>query len=234
MAPGFPWYNKGMYPSLSGFERIVLALVVSTLVSIGLYSIGVIRNHSFDFWYLAFNLLLALIPLLLAVWLQYRLRKQAWKRWLPLVVTFLWVLFLPNSFYIVTDFIHLTETPRVDIVQDVVMLIQFSFTGLAFGFISLFILHREFMRRVSARWAPALVAAILLLCSFAIYLGRDLRWNSWDIIVQPLPLIADLLRHLLDPFAYPQAFIITCSFFAMLCTMYALIWQVGKSLLSAK
>lgn len=211
-------------------QSVWLSLLIATLVGVGLWGIGVWRNHSFDFWYLPFNLSLALIPLLLAVWLVHLLKARAWSNWLPLAMTLLWILFLPNSFYIISDFIHLTETPRADIVQDVVMLAQFSFTGLAFGFVSLFLVHQEFIKRVGVRFAAPLVGVILLLCSFAIYLGRDLRWNSWDIIVQPFGLISDILQHLFNPGLYPLGFVMTSSFFVMLGSMYFVLWQVSKAL----
>jgi uncharacterized membrane protein len=218
---------------LSSRQCLWFALVLACAVSIGLYLSGAMRNHSEDFWYLAPNLGLAFIPLLLAIWLQSLLRRQAWKSPLPLIITLLLILFLPNSFYVVSDFIHLQEIPRIDIVQDVVMLAQFSFTGLAFGFISLFILHQELLKRVSERIASTVIATLLLLSSFAIYLGRDLRWNSWDIAVQPFTLVSDVVRRLLDPFAYPETFTITFSFFVMLGSMYIVLWQ-AKRLFSEK
>jgi len=216
----------------SSFFRIGIVLALASVAGIGLFVVGAIRNQSFDFWYLPYNLVLAFIPLLLAVALKHLLATRAWNTWLPLLVSLMWILFLPNSFYIVTDFIHLTETPRVDIVQDVVMLMQFSFVGLAFGFISLYMVHRDFMQRISAHFAAAFAGLLLLLCSFAIYLGRDLRWNSWDIVTQPLGLFADIFSRILNPFAYPQAFIMTLSFFVMLGSMYGVIWQVGRVLLA--
>jgi uncharacterized membrane protein len=207
-------------------KRLAISLIIASLVGVGLFAVGVARNHNLDFWYLSYNLILALIPLFLAMWLQKLLKIREWKTWLPLLVTFLWILFLPNSFYIVSDFIHLQETPRVDVVQDVVMLMQFSFVGLVFGFMSLFMVHREFIKRVSAQWAAPLVGALLFLGSFAIYLGRDLRWNSWDIIVQPFAIIIDIFDHIFHPFAHPEMGSITLSFFFMLASMYAVIWYV--------
>jgi uncharacterized membrane protein len=210
-------------------QRVWLALTISSLVGVGLCAVGMLRNYSFDFWYLPTNLALGLIPLLLAVWLRYVLKTHKWNSWLPLVLTFLWILFLPNSFYIVSDFIHLAETPRVDITQDIVMLAQFSFTGMAFGFIGMFMVHREFIKRAGERWAGVVAALLLFLCSFAIYLGRDLRWNSWDIVTQPVALLADISRHIFNPFAYPEAFIITWSFFISLGSVYFVLWQIGKA-----
>lgn len=207
-------------------QRVWFALAMASLVAVGLWAVGAARNHSLDFWYLPFNLALGVVPLLLSLWLGRLLKTRAWKSWLPLIVTFLWILFLPNSFYIVSDFIHLAETPRVDIVQDVVMLAQFSLTGLTIGFVSLFMVHREFIKRVNAQWAAPVAAGLLLLCSFAIYLGRDLRWNSWDIAVRPFALVGDIFDHVFHPFIHPQMAVVTLSFFVMLGSMYGAVWQI--------
>lgn len=216
-----------MKSQFSSRQQLWLALTAAGVAAVGLFGWGVMRNQNFDFWYLPYNLVLALIPLLLAIWLVRLLQKRTWKNWLPLLITVVWTLFLPNSFYIVSDFIHLNESPRMDMVQDVVMLAQFSFVGLAFGFTSLYKVHREFIRRVSHKWASILAGLILLACSFAIYLGRDLRWNSWDIIARPIGLLSDAFAYA-NPIAHPQAFIMTVSFFIMLSSMYAVLWFTAK------
>lgn len=192
-----------------------------------LYFVGVIRNGNFEYWYLPYNLALAAIPLLGAVWLLRTLRFHAWSHWRPILATLLWVAFLPNSFYIVTDFIHLAEYQRVDIVQDVVMLMMFSLVGMAFGFISLLTVHQAMVKRQSdSRVTQGLVGILLLACSFAIYLGRDLRWNSWDILVQPAGLFSDIFERILHPFSYPEMWSITLSFFAMLTSIYFVLWRL--------
>lgn len=219
-----------MRSRFSARQQLWLALAVASVAAVFLYGWGAARNQNLDFWYLPYNLALAFIPLLLAVWLVWLLQKHAWKSWLPLFATALWVLFLPNSFYVVSDFIHLTETPRVDVTQDIVMLAQFSLLGFVFGFISLYSIHQEFIKRISVRLAAPLVAVLLLLCSFAIYLGRDLRWNSWDIITQPWTLIFDIFEHVLNPLDNPQMITTTVSFFMMLSSVYFVIWQVGRTL----
>jgi uncharacterized membrane protein len=220
-----------MNQSISHYEKLAITLGISVFIGMILYVFGVYRNQTSDFWYLSYNLALGLIPLLLALWLRHLLQKQAWKEVPLVIVTVLWVLFLPNSFYIISDFIHLSETPRVDIVQDVVMLAQFSFVGLVFGFMSLFIVHQELIKRMSVRVATLLVGTILLACSFAIYLGRDLRWNSWDIAAQPFALLTDIIEHL-NFFAHPQMIITTLSFFMMLASIYGVLWQAAALFLS--
>jgi uncharacterized membrane protein len=69
------------------------------------------------------------------------------------------------------------------------------------------------------------VAATLLLASFAVYLGRDLRWNSWDVLTNPSGLLYDISERVLHPAAYPEMFVTVISFFILLATMYGLAWR---------
>jgi uncharacterized membrane protein len=202
---------------------LIRALLFAVAIGMLLFIIGVFRNGSFDYWYLPYNLLLGAIPLFLSFWLMYILNARRWKSWVALVATVAWVLFLPNSFYIVTDFIHLYESDRVDVVQDIAMIVQFSFVGMAAGFWSLLLVHRRLLQRMG-RGAHLVVAGVLLLCGFAIYLGRELRWNSWDVVVQPYGLVTDVFAHLLAP----QLWITTLGFFFSLGSLYIVLWQLRK------
>ena len=133
--------------------KFVLALAASTFVSIGFFAYGAYRNHSLAFDYLIWNLFLAWVPLLLAVWLTNILRTQLWSSWKAIAVSFLWLIFLPNSFYMISDFIHLQEIPRIDILYDALMLTSFIYTGVLLGFVSLYMVHQHLRRRFSHRLA---------------------------------------------------------------------------------
>lgn len=212
-------YNSEMLQNLTPYRRLALICSFAVLVGFALFFIGVWRNQSGDYWYLGYNLLLGVIPLAAALWLQHLLKSYSWRHALPVIATLLWLLFLPNSFYIVTDFIHLPETQRVDIVQDVVMIMQFSVLGLIFGFMSLYMVQHEFAKRVGRKWAMLIALIVLFLCSFAIYIGRDLRWNSWDVIANPITMSSNILGQFDNPLLYS----ITLSFFAFLVSIYAVV-----------
>jgi uncharacterized membrane protein len=200
-------------------------LLLSSLVSIGLFLYGALRNHSWDFDYFIWNLFLAWLPLLFAMWLVSVLRRKLWSSWEAIVASVLWLLFLPNSFYMVSDFIHLDEVQRVNIVYDVVMFSSFIFIGVFLGLSSLYLVHREFHKRFSRRGSTAWLAGIILVCSFAIYLGRDLRWNSWDVLTNPAGLLFDISDRLIHPMGDPQMFSTVLSFFVLITSMYTLAWK---------
>lgn len=204
--------------------RFIVALALASLAGVMLFVIGAVRNDSLDYWYLPFNLALGAIPLLLAWWIKRRVGRKGWGDWQAVLLTVLWLLFLPNSFYIVTDFIHLPEVARVDMVQDVVMLMQFSVIGLVVGFISLYMIHALLLKSLGSKRAMSVAVGALYLCSIAIYLGRELRWNSWDVVIHPISIAKDVLFLWWNPASGANAFWMTASFFMMLVSLYLVGW----------
>lgn len=208
--------------------QFILALGISTLVSVGLFAYGAWRNSSLGYDYLVWNLFLAWLPLIFAVRLIGLLRHKLWSSWEGLGVSMLWLVFLPNSFYMISDFIHLQEVKRVDVLYDAVMFTSFIYTGVVLGFSSLYLIHIQLRRRLSAPAATVWVAVTLFICSAAVYVGRDLRWNSWDVLTNPGGLLFDISDRLQHPSAYPQMLVTVITFFALLATMYGLLWRGSR------
>jgi uncharacterized membrane protein len=171
------------------------------------------------------NLFLAWLPLVLAVRLTSLLRLKLWSSWEALGVSLLWLVFLPNSFYMISDFIHLQEVQRVDVLYDALMFTSFIYTGVALGFSSLYLVHLQLRRRLSAKASAGWIAGTLLICSAAVYVGRDLRWNSWDVLINPGGLLFDVSDRLQHPAAYPQMLVTIITFFILLASMYSLLWR---------
>jgi uncharacterized membrane protein len=169
----------------SATTRFIYMLLTASCASVVLLFADSLHNHSFYFGYLIWNLFLAWLPLVLAVWLVSILNRKLWSSWQALGVSALWLAFLPNSFYMVSDYIHLREVSEHDLLYDAVMLTSFISVAVVLGICSLYMVHQEVIRRHSLRTCNFWLAGTLLLCSFAIYLGRDLRWNSWDILTNP-------------------------------------------------
>jgi uncharacterized membrane protein len=205
--------------------QFIVALGVSTLVSVGLFGYGAWRNSSLEYGYLVWNLFLAWLPLIFAVWLVFLLRHKLWSSWEGLAVSMLWLVFLPNSFYMISDFIHLLDVQRVDVLYDAVMFTSFIYTGVVLGLSSLYLIHIQLRRRLKPRAATFWIAVTLLICSAAVYVGRDLRWNSWDLLTNPGGLLFDISDRLQHPSAYPQMLVTIVTFFILLGSMYGLLWR---------
>ncbi|HWB39082.1 MAG TPA: DUF1361 domain-containing protein [Candidatus Saccharimonadales bacterium] len=203
--------------------QYLLALGLASLVSLAFFAFGALRNHSLEFDYFIWNLFLAWLPLVFAVRLVVVLRRKAWTSWEGILWSALWLLFLPNSFYMITDFIHLQDVLRVDILYDTLMFTSFIYTGVALGFSSLYMIQTELAKRLPKRTVRTWLAAVLLICSSAIYLGRDLRWNSWDVLTNPGGLLFDVSDRLIHPTSYPQMLLDVIGFFVLLSAMYWLV-----------
>ena len=143
---------------------------------------------------LLWNLVLAWVPAFLALRLRTVVRRggRSTVRLLPFGVV--WLLFLPNAPYLVTDVVHL-RYDDVTRYYDVPMYLVFSGTGLLLGFLSLFVVHSLVRARFGERAGWLLVLPTIGLTGIGVYLGRALRWNSWDLFVQPERRIAQLLPH---------------------------------------
>lgn len=222
-------YNERMKrPYISARVKLGLALGVSSLASVGLYLVGAWSNHDYAFSYLPWNLMLAWVSLCITLWLEHTIHQRLWSSWYALIVTGLWLLLLPNTFYMISDFVHIQEVNRVDLLYDVVMFASFIFNGLFLGLISLYVVHWELARRVSNRMAGTFIGIIIFTCSFAIYIGRELRWNTWDVLTNPSSVLFDVSDRVLNPREHPKAFTTTLSFFVLLGSMYLVLWRIAK------
>lgn len=210
------------------FVRSLLGL---SAISTVLFVVGAIASRSLENWYLLWNLFLAWLPLLISYGLIQTLRHKLWSSWPAILLTLLWLLLLPNSFYMVSDFIHLQDTPHVNLLYDAVLFTMFIITGLALGYLSLYAMHMRLRQRVPIMRANLFVAAILLLCSFAMYLGRDLRWNSWDVLVNPAGILFDVSERVIHPFTFSDTYSVTLVFFIFLASLYWMVWSMVRSLL---
>jgi uncharacterized membrane protein len=201
-------------------SRVILPLAALLAASAWCVLLLVIRKHEFGaagHAYLVWNLTLAWVPLLLAMLLvvSYKRRHSALEL---LVVGAVWLLFLPNAPYVLTDFIHLGQAHRL---YDTVLIGSFAFTGLALGFASLLLVQLVVTRAAGAMlgWVTALGA--LFFASIGIYLGRVLRFNSWDAIQRPHLLWDVTSDRMADPFGNPQLIGFVVAFCGFLMLAYA-------------
>ena len=115
--------------------------------------------------------------------LRHARRGVGLSRLLPLAA--LWLLFLPNAPYLLTDLIHLGSRDDAPLWFDLVLFSAFAWTGAFLGFLSIYLMQVVVRRTHGALLGWALVGGSLLASGFGIYLGRSLRWNSWDFVTSP-------------------------------------------------
>ena len=217
--------KQRLEPGLTRYQRLGAALIVSNLLSAVLFIVRVQQSQNIRYWFLLWNLVLAWVPLGLVLVLRERLRLTRWLTWQNVTLSILWIGFLPNSFYLVSDLVHLHSTGEVSLIFDSVLFMSFIFNGFISGFASLYLMHVQLIPRFRREYVHGVVAAVLLLCSFAIYLGRDLRWNTWDILVNPAGILFDVSERVINPLTHSEVFSTTALFFLLLGSIYVVAWQ---------
>lgn len=180
-----------------------------------------------SFFFLSWNLLLAAVPLLFSV--AALALSGVGARKLSLLALVPWLLFLPNAPYILTDLLHLRARTPVPIWYDLVLLLAFALTGLLLGYLSLVQVERVLLRSFKRPVVILINGLVFFLCGFGIYLGRFLRWNSWEIVTRPRSFAEVVGDRVLDPTAHPQTWAVTAAVGVLLAITYALVKGVGAS-----
>ena len=145
-------------------------------------------RHLFLIW----NLILAWLPLLLVLAIEEGRRRQRICGGIFAVLFGAWVLLLPNAPYILTDFVHLQRSSARHWWTDLTLILWFSLVGLLLGFLALRRMQLVLAETLGQRRAFAITLALIPLVAFGIYIGRFERWNSWDVLVQPVALVGDI------------------------------------------
>ena len=197
------------------------ALCVALLVARWIYSDPGAYN------FLAWNLFLAWIPMIAAV-LVYDMHRRG-RGLLPLLALgALWLLFLPNAPYLLTDLIHLGTRDDAPLWFDLVLFTAFAWTGALLGFLSIYLMQVVVRRAAGTVWSWAFVGGALVATSFGIYLGRSLRWNSWALVTNPGPLLSDIWARVSDPLAHPRSFGMTVALSALLSVLYLVLYAFAQ------
>ena len=205
------------------------------VASLGVLSMFVLAMIAFQTIYagnsenlaMAWNLFLAWIPFVLALIIYDRGTSDASPTALG-VAAVLWLLFLPNAPYVVTDLKYIDGFSGASALYNVVLLASAAWTGLLLGLTSLFLMHAVARRLVGAFNAWALVVVALGLSSFGIYLGRIQRWNSWDVFVRPGSLVSEIAGGLLHPLSHPRPIAVTIVFTSFLLGSYLVFYSFAQ------
>jgi uncharacterized membrane protein len=193
---------------------------LSSLLAISLFAGRVYRSYTATYAFLVWNLFLAWIPYLISLWADHCHRRYR-RRWECLVIPgVLWLVFFPNAPYIITDFWHLRERAPIPLWYDVGLLSVFAWTGLFLAVFSLRTMHRLVRHHVGPILSWLFVTVVLGLGGLGVYMGRFLRWNSWDLLLRPRVVLSDVAIRLTDPWNHPRTFGVTFLFAAILFVSY--------------
>jgi uncharacterized membrane protein len=187
----------------TGRLNSTVLLIFLSLFSVTLSLIRIIYTGSLKFLFLDWNLFLAFVPWLISSIII--LCKLQNKKTLLLVLILSWLLFFPNSPYILTDLFHLRMTSQAPLWYDLILILSFAWTGLLYGFMSLKDIEKVMENYIGKGKTMYAAIAFLFISGFGIYIGRYLRWNSWDIFVSPFAMSHDILSKLSEPIYHSRA-----------------------------
>ncbi|MFN8291323.1 MAG: DUF1361 domain-containing protein [Chitinophagaceae bacterium] len=205
-------------------EWLLLSVCFSGLLLLS----RIIVTGLITYLFLPWNLLLGFIP----YFITHRMTKKVAlleNRFSFYGLLGLWLLFIPNSFYIITDLFHLTHIDSAPKWYDLLMVFSFAWNGLLFGILSLrkveFLVSLHTGRKVSVLF----VAGVMWLCALGIYIGRFLRFNSWDILTNPFSLAADISDMVIHPLKHGYAWGMTVIYGLFMTVFYLTIRKIGES-----
>ncbi len=181
--------------------------------------VRIVYTSSIDYFFMWWNLFLALLPIVAALLFERQVRRRGLYKPLSLFFLINWLLFFPNAPYLITDLIHLADdVSGVPLWYDALMLFSFAFTGVCTGFLSLVHVYRVLRDVIPSPRLILFIPGIFLLSGYGIYLGRELRWNSWDMFTRPHMVVGDIYSNLSDPVAWSMT--------TLFSVFLLLLWRV--------
>ena len=205
--------------------RLYSILTISLLFSMLLLMVRIKLNHSFFYLFLIWNVFLATIPFVITSYLtmQPNIKKMKLILWFGT-----WLLFLPNAPYIITDLIHLRLNPDSYLWLDILVVTSFACNGLLLFYLTVLDMKNILKTYLKKPVNDILLVMLLFLSSFGVYLGRFLRYNSWEILSNPKYLILDIFNIVLQPITYREAWLFTFLFGIFLNIGFWMFTQLYK------
>ncbi|KWX24002.1 hypothetical protein AFM11_11585 [Mycolicibacterium wolinskyi] len=199
---------------------LILSLLATTGLTLVLGVTDPAAPLSYPTRFLVWNLFLAWIPMVFAVGFAV-VRRRLWLVPLGLI----WLAFLPNAPYLVTDLVHLGE--GYELWRHVLQYGFAAWTGILLGVVSLLLVHQRVDRDLGRVWGWLTVVVSVGLCAIGVVIGRFQRWNSWDLVTRPESVVAATLEWVRSPFAYVQSTGVAVAVAAFFGLAYLTVWSLS-------
>jgi uncharacterized membrane protein len=175
------------------------------------------------------NLFLAWIPIAcsgIALFIFLTQKAVTPTPWIVVLLLLVWFVFFPNSTYLITEFHHLKEdVTEVPFWFDTIVILSLALCGVMLGCFSLFLVQRLLLLYITRVDAWIIFILYVFLSNIGIYIGRFLRFNSWDIVTNPLGLIHHLLSAFRDRKQARNIFLFSSLFTVFLLTFYLFLYS---------
>jgi uncharacterized membrane protein len=193
--------------------------VASILFSIVLMVARIVVSGNLIFTFLLWNLFLAFVPYAVSNWLS-RNTKVVQNRLMFCAVFVVWLLFIPNSFYIITDLFHLGRFVDMHLWFDLTMILSFAWNGILLGVLSVRQMEKIMEAFLSKRTKMLFIYVVMFLNALGVYIGRYLRFNSWDVVTDPSLIIKEVLNLVMHPIEYKYVWSMIICFSVFMTLLY--------------
>ena len=200
------------------FKQLIYSF---TLFSVSLLTYRILKSDNLSYIFLAWNLFLALIPW----WLSNYLKQKESLQFKHLPLLGVWLLFIPNSPYILTDLFHLKFRDPFPLWYDLVLVLSFALIGMIVFLKSLKDILALLKFHVSPMLFTLLTPLVFWLIAFGLYLGRYLRFNSWNVVNHPFR----LMRQSFDILFEKDTIGFTLIFSVFMWFMYYITLQMNQN-----
>ena len=204
-------------------------LSASVLFSISLVIAGSFAKGNLKLGFLIWNLFLAAVPYLISKWMS-RDQRVTGSRLLFFLMFITWLLFIPNAFYILTDLFHLGNFSGIPLWFELAMILSFAWNGLLLGILSVRQMEKMMERYLSGRTELYFICPVMFLNALGVYIGRYLRFNSWDVIANPFQLVADISNLAIHPFDFKYAWGMVICFSIFMTLMYLTLKRLSNAI----
>ena len=204
--------------------QVMIIIVVALVLGYTIYA------DSAYYLYLIWNIFLAFLPFFISstiLWYENKITKVGGGKTKPGIFIsglILWLILFPNAPYLITDIIHLGASHTAPLWIDSILLFSSAYIGVFLGLYSLSHIEHIFLLRFGRIKANLIILLAIFLSSFGIYIGRFLRWNSWDLFVNSKNFFVNIFDVFAHPLGHGDAYLTTIIFFVFITGSYYL-WK---------
>lgn len=192
--------------------------ILALAIFLNILRIILFGNNTFI--YIFWNIFLAFVSFFISSILLLNTDKENIIKPLFIIGFILWILFLPNAPYVVTDFIHLGRIRAVPVMYDMFLLFSAAYASLLLGLYSISHMEKILLLKFTKKITNILILIIILFTGFGVYLGRFLRFNSWDFFINHNSLVTSIWKISTESNGYANVFGYTLLFFIFIYVSY--------------
>jgi uncharacterized membrane protein len=204
-------------------KQILLLLLLTIVLNLTRFIVFQSTYYIYLFW----NIFLAIIPFIISSFLLHYTEKNKLKQSLLIAGGILWLLTLPNAPYIVTDLIHLGRNHNAPLLYDTFLIFSAAWVGMILFMYSLSHVEKILRYKYSEKITSLAIVAITFLTSFGMYLGRFMRFNSWDVFSDASLIFTNVSNIVTKPNQYMDAYLFTGISFVFIYTSYR-AWKYSE------